>query len=225
MLPNPLPYRWDTSTFTPLRLVEAYTKCVEDPDIQVHVVPGLSELVLSLRPLFADQSHNFDHPETIPGLVDRLHNAVDWCDKWLKPLDPKSVREILLVVESHLAVLRRVMAGTEELHDEQGFYVPTLAYQGIRGSRAREEVVLEQYFDLVLPRIRDHLDFLDPQADIIESGPLRIRPPSEGARAAQVWLVLMFRMVCWLNLHSFHPGDIQLPKSDLMGSRLPVYIS
>jgi hypothetical protein len=38
-------------------------------------------------------------------------------------------------------------------------------------------------------------------------------------------LVLMLRMLCWLNLHTFHPGDVQVPKSDLMGTRLPVYIS
>jgi hypothetical protein len=206
-------------------LLDAYTTKVTDPAIRVHVVPGLSELVLSLRPLFADQSHNFDHPEAIPGLVDRLHNAVDWCDKWLKPLDPESERKILLVVKRHLSVLGRAMEATEDLDDDDRFYVPTLASQAIRRSKVREKVVIEQYFDLVLPRMGSHVGFSDPQADIIESGPLRITPPSEGARAAQVWLVLMFRMVCWLNLHSFHPGDIQLPKSDLMGSRLPVYIS
>jgi hypothetical protein len=225
MLPNPLPYRWDTSTFTPLSLLDAYTNKVTDPAIRVHVVPGLSELVLSLRPLFADQSHNFDHPEAIPGLVDRLHNAVDWCDKWLKPLDPESEGKILLVVERHLSVLGRAMEATEDLDDDDRFYVPTRASKAIRRLKVREKEVIEQYFDLVLPRMGSYVGFSDPQADIIESEPLRITPPSEGARAAQVWLVLMFRMVCWLNLHSFHPGDIQLPKSDLMGSRLPVYIS
>jgi hypothetical protein len=207
MLPNPLPYRWDTSTFTPLQLIDAYVRSVDNPHIRAHVVPGLSELVLSLRPFFADPSHNFDRPEAIPGLVDCLHNAVDWCDKWLKPLDPESAREILLVVGGHLSVLGKVVArAEEELDIDKQFFVPTLAYQTVRRSKVREQAVIEQFFDLVLPRVHQETYL-------------------EEARVAEIWLVLMFRMVCWLNLHSFHPGDIQLPKSDLMGSRLPVYIS
>ncbi|KAK4169947.1 hypothetical protein QBC43DRAFT_352186 [Cladorrhinum sp. PSN259] len=41
----------------------------------------------------------------------------------------------------------------------------------------------------------------------------------------EVWLVLMLRMFAWLHAHTFHSADIQLPKSDVMGSEQPVYIS
>ncbi|KAL7941176.1 hypothetical protein V8C42DRAFT_335554 [Trichoderma barbatum] len=40
-----------------------------------------------------------------------------------------------------------------------------------------------------------------------------------------VWCTLVFRMVCWLMLHNFNNKDVQLPKSELLGSRMPVYIS
>ncbi|TFB03064.1 hypothetical protein CCMA1212_005510 [Trichoderma ghanense] len=40
-----------------------------------------------------------------------------------------------------------------------------------------------------------------------------------------VWCTLVFRMVCWLMLHNFDKKDVQLPKSELLGSRMPVYIS
>ncbi|OPB40531.1 hypothetical protein A0O28_0006100 [Trichoderma guizhouense] len=40
-----------------------------------------------------------------------------------------------------------------------------------------------------------------------------------------VWCTLVFRMVCWLMLHNFNKKDVQLPKSELLGSRMPVYIS
>lgn len=40
-----------------------------------------------------------------------------------------------------------------------------------------------------------------------------------------VWCTLVFRMVCWLMLHNFNKKDVQVPKSELMGSRMPVYIS
>ncbi|KAK0640603.1 hypothetical protein B0T16DRAFT_393042 [Cercophora newfieldiana] len=43
--------------------------------------------------------------------------------------------------------------------------------------------------------------------------------------AASIWCVLVFRMLCWLTLHDFNRGDLQISKSELVGSRLPVYIS
>ncbi|KXJ90498.1 hypothetical protein Micbo1qcDRAFT_120082 [Microdochium bolleyi] len=39
-----------------------------------------------------------------------------------------------------------------------------------------------------------------------------------------IWCTLVFRMICWLLLHDFHKEDVQIPKSELLGSRLPVYI-
>lgn len=41
----------------------------------------------------------------------------------------------------------------------------------------------------------------------------------------EVWCTLMFRMFCWLLLHDFHKKDVQIPKSELYDSRLPVYIA
>lgn len=46
-----------------------------------------------------------------------------------------------------------------------------------------------------------------------------------GKEAASIWCTLVFRMLCWLLLHDFHKKDVQIPKSELLGSRLPVYIS
>lgn len=40
-----------------------------------------------------------------------------------------------------------------------------------------------------------------------------------------VWCTLVFRMICWLMLHDFHKLDVQVSKSDLLGSRMPVYIA
>jgi len=39
-----------------------------------------------------------------------------------------------------------------------------------------------------------------------------------------VWCALVFRMICWLLLHDFHKKDIQISKSELFGSRQPVYL-
>ena len=40
-----------------------------------------------------------------------------------------------------------------------------------------------------------------------------------------IWYVLVFRMLCWLTLHDFHKKDLQMPNSELLGSRLPVFIA
>ncbi|KAL7931590.1 hypothetical protein V8C35DRAFT_309856 [Trichoderma chlorosporum] len=40
-----------------------------------------------------------------------------------------------------------------------------------------------------------------------------------------IWSTLVFRMICWLMLHNFNKKDVQLPKSELLGSRMPVYIA
>ncbi|KAK1775109.1 hypothetical protein QBC45DRAFT_336080 [Copromyces sp. CBS 386.78] len=45
------------------------------------------------------------------------------------------------------------------------------------------------------------------------------------ADAEAIWCTLIFRMLCWLQLHDFDKKDIQFAKSELRGNRLPVYIS
>ncbi|KAK3937947.1 hypothetical protein QBC46DRAFT_174484 [Diplogelasinospora grovesii] len=45
------------------------------------------------------------------------------------------------------------------------------------------------------------------------------------AQATAIWATLVFRMLCWLILHDFQKKDVQIPKSELLGSRLPVYIA
>ncbi|KAJ4258796.1 hypothetical protein NW762_007883 [Fusarium torreyae] len=59
----------------------------------------------------------------------------------------------------------------------------------------------------------------------------QIRPRIEGALYEQevshddAWCTLIFRMICWLMLHDFNKLDVQMSKSELLGSRMPVYIS
>ncbi|KAK3988002.1 hypothetical protein QBC44DRAFT_111838 [Cladorrhinum sp. PSN332] len=42
--------------------------------------------------------------------------------------------------------------------------------------------------------------------------------------ASDIWCTLVLRMLCWLLLHDFDKKDVQIPKSELLGNRLPVYI-
>ena len=55
--------------------------------------------------------------------------------------------------------------------------------------------------------------------------------PSQGTLANEtvyhddIWCTLVFRMICWLMLHDFNKLDVQVPKSELLGSRMPVYVA
>ena len=63
-----------------------------------------------------------------------------------------------------------------------------------------------------------------PRAGVIR--PAR-RVATFGTRDEQrtnIWCTLVFRMLVWLLLHDFDKHDVQVSKSELMGSRLPVYI-
>lgn len=105
---------------------------------------------------------------------------------------------------------------------------PTTAKTDEGGREAR---LMELYFRAVPPRIvRELRQLMEKAAEGATGGgggAARRREEMRKAesRAVTVWLVLLLRMLCWMNLHTFHPDDVQLPKSDLVDSRLPVYIS
>lgn len=57
-------------------------------------------------------------------------------------------------------------------------------------------------------------------------GPVNWLDPSLEVKHEDIWCTLVFRMICWLMLHDFHKKDVQdVSKSELLGSRLPVYIA
>jgi hypothetical protein len=62
--------------------------------------------------------------------------------------------------------------------------------------------------------IRASLQYLDLD--------LSARPEAE---ASAIWCTLVLRMLCWLLLHDFEKNDVQIPKSELLASRFPVYIA
>ncbi|KAL7918557.1 hypothetical protein ACQKWADRAFT_236312 [Trichoderma austrokoningii] len=82
------------------------------------------------------------------------------------------------------------------------------------------------------PSVRgNHVEFAEEKRNIsvmVEDAPEILY---EGSLAGlevshdDIWCTLVFRMICWLMLHNFNKKDVQLPKSELMGSRMPVYIS
>lgn len=52
-----------------------------------------------------------------------------------------------------------------------------------------------------------------------------IKLAGERVSRDDLWCTLVFRMVCWLMLHDFDKNDVQIYKTELYGSRMPVYIA
>ncbi|KAF3805628.1 hypothetical protein GCG54_00005667, partial [Colletotrichum gloeosporioides] len=80
----------------------------------------------------------------------------------------------------------------------------------------RQHTLMKVYFLVVLPKVVKGVNNLVSMYPGLELGTCDVW---------EVWCALLFRSICWLMLHDFHPRDVQIPKSDLYGSRLPVYIA
>jgi len=70
---------------------------------------------------------------------------------------------------------------------------------------------------------------IDDDTDGEEGDGVPLRKPESLANQPvshdDVWCTLVFRMICWLMLHDFNKQDVQVSKSELLGSRMPVYIA
>lgn len=220
-LPNPLPYRWDDKSFSPKRLLTAYVNRVLD-GVPYSIEYGEVARTISSMKTFTSDPQFHLLPESDPQFLHKLHDMVDWCDDELLQWDNESRREIRLVISTHIQTFWGSLMKSQEpkLHDSSSNLQSSFCHFDKLDLEDRERALVEIYFDTVYPRHRQAMGPLDKPSqqpwDILFN---------EKPQTAAIWPLLMLRMVCWLNLHTFHAADVQLPKVDLMGTRLPVYIS
>lgn len=297
MLPNPTPYHWDKKFFSLRKLLQEFRKKVQDEAMdqsrQVRDLARLAEEVVDeLRPGPQDFS--------IP-LLDALHSAILKCDDFLTAHELQEL--VTMVLREHFQeILRMANEGAQDstptgTGTATGASHPSAA-AGKRppsfddlisaSPEERQEMFMEIYFTMVLPRVRlqaveafrrrkttnyppsrhgrdpavsstssavatpgetegarprlrgtqsnGSSDMLRPglhaQASDSDGFGRHLRRPSVGDdiktlvdQAHDIWCTLVFRMLCWLLLHDFHRKDVQISKSELLGSRLPVYIA
>jgi hypothetical protein len=77
----------------------------------------------------------------------------------------------------------------------------------------KEDALLSYYFYEIRPHVIGNLDN-------------NKRPLSKAEKEQRntIWIILIFRMLCWLLLHDFDKSDVKIVPSDLKGSRMPIYI-
>lgn len=131
-------------------------------------------------------------------LREALHDAIEASTTYLLRLDRKAV---IRVVGSHLNAAISELETLEEQFDLQ-------LDERTEQNPTMEQLFMDHYFKVIRPAVMN---------DSIES-------PYPKTSNEEIWMVLMFRMLCWLLLHDFAEEDINILPSDLNGSRMPIYL-
>jgi hypothetical protein len=240
MLPNPTPYYWDKNFFDLRQLVKEYRKRIDDSD----------HPLLSLDQQLVDDTHRLvqtldrDKKSQTPGysmpLLDILHDILDGCDVFLR----QSIQDLVwIVIREHFQEVLKLINAEEDITDKDDGSVEIRNQQmghfgalTAAGPELRQEVFMELYFYKVLEQVRGRAVILyrrlratqyAPDSGDLDAPGLDTSnrdTPSLEVQASTIWCTLILRMMCWLLLHDFHEKDVQIPKSELLGSRLPVYI-
>lgn len=220
MLPNPTIYRWDSEAFDLQRLLTNFKGHLQlSHTVQSQQIDEIRNRIEAIEREY----------ETAPAgrsykLLDALHDAIDTVDDYLTRRLPAD--DIKDVIRRHIQeVLDKLNDGVtfEELNKakplEKEAFLMDIYFGEIRGS-------------LIHPAPPQY----HPQQQQQPSNPQEQQPEQLLIRRAttglsiwektdNIWCALVFRMLCWLMLHDFHKKDVQIPKSELLGSRLPVYIT
>ncbi|KAK3342239.1 hypothetical protein B0H65DRAFT_428499 [Neurospora tetraspora] len=190
------------------------------------------------------QGDKKDRPPVVPGyylpLLNTLHQAIETCDVYLKKCVPRDLLD--LVVREHIQEVLRIInvpetesqkddsAQPPEARDETPKDgkkpTPQTFFEQLSAANPedRQGKFMDRYFDQVLPwatgRAVESFNKLKPSN---EAG----ATIADTKEAQETWCTLVFRMLCWLQLHDFDNKDkqVEFPKSGLRGNRLPVFIS
>ncbi|KAK1574767.1 uncharacterized protein LY79DRAFT_360350 [Colletotrichum navitas] len=115
------------------------------------------------------------------------------------------------LMEVYFRVVRsKVIAESKESKDRRASISPAAPTVGFGGLKRRNQTNLSTLT----------ADTVDDEEQIVLHD-----LPDEDIKYGDIWCTLVFRMICWLMLHDFHKKDVQVSKSELLGSRLPIYIA
>ncbi|KAK4196798.1 hypothetical protein QBC40DRAFT_4485 [Triangularia verruculosa] len=249
-LPNPTIYPWEKRAFSLGLLLRAFSGHLDTIVSQNNTGRGSSDLQVLAKTaaklkkeLPPTKDEGFD-----PKQLNLLNDSVGAADAILAAV-PKPL--VLDVIQRHI---HTVHSALNPEHSEEPIPSLVNLFKASRGEREADFMaayfndVRPLVTDHKLPdpchfswaRLEEGASFDsngEKARDIeAESGTLAGDYPTPSPRLTRedtegidpgrntVWCTLVFRMICWLLLHNFDQNDVQMPKSELLGSRLPVYI-
>ncbi|KAI1088037.1 hypothetical protein F5B19DRAFT_486237 [Rostrohypoxylon terebratum] len=219
MLPNPKIYRWEGRRFDTKRLLLAFKEHLHTLTdlyaLSTRVPEPLADIMLALDRL-GPHLKNLLIKDYSPALLKDIHAAVRTVDSYLRdpPDNCKFISEaiVLETVSRHISTTIAFIfdycrwATTHNDPDENHVHGPWCNLRQISTERLPAPV------EMPIPGFKTSADRI-------------CQPWKEDSRERDItWCLLVFRMLCWLQLHDFHEDDVMIPKSEMYGSRMPVYI-
>ncbi|KAI1458619.1 hypothetical protein F4805DRAFT_424066 [Annulohypoxylon moriforme] len=250
MLPNPTIYRWERQRFDTKQLLlafkqhfhtlsESYAACGRLPNPLVAIATALNRISPHL-------GYHLIHGSS-PLLLDNLRASIEVIDTYLKgsPENWKSPSQniVLETVSHHISTIVTdlkhqpswlidifLFARTTDGTNEQNYikflfrhsrWAATHEYPDTGKIRHLHSHERELTWRTVGEPPPEETPALDDRAE----AEYKDIPWRDSARVRDItWCLLVFRMLCWLQLHDFHRDDVMIPRSATYGSRMPVYI-
>ncbi|KAH8666914.1 hypothetical protein BX600DRAFT_549899 [Xylariales sp. PMI_506] len=244
MLPNPTIYHWDKKSFSMWKLLKAFKYQLTHHD-EIEQTDQVTVLERDLEKIFAARGDRPDDEFTVP-VMDAIHETLDDADTYLTEKYVTS-DDVMQILRRHF---QEIMIQLNEGTPEGDNHFADLDSESPEHRQAR---FIEIYFDVIRPKVvlsaanrrqatfhhalRAHAGSQAVSPTTTDGAPSPVRPvvevpppppPAQPAmidRYNNIWCTLVLRTLCWLLLHDFHKKDVQLPRSELFGSRLPVYIA
>lgn len=183
---------------------------------------------------------------TLVNGLNHLRTGLELCDEYFGKMKKPSLSMVKKVVRVHIQEVMSILHEKNEPRDkvsneevDRALSDEPITIHDIDSASVdeREGLLIQMYFD----RVRSGVVQTVGQRGLL-SKHMRVRKDSfasdntsndgnskhtkvyDQSEISEVWCILVFRMLCWLQLHDFHKMDLQITKSDAYESRIPVYI-
>jgi hypothetical protein len=183
---------------------------------------------------------------TLVNGLNHLRAGIELCDEYFAKMKKPSLSLVKKVTRVHIQEVMSILHEKNEKEDNNTNEATNnatsnepISIHDIDSAPAdeRESLLMQMYFDRVRPNVariigqqtllskhmRERRDSVpsDNGSNIASPRSVKMYASDE---VNEIWCVLVFRMLCWLQLHDFHKMDIHITKSDAYASRIPVYI-
>ncbi|KAF5665089.1 putative modin [Fusarium heterosporum] len=183
---------------------------------------------------------------TLVNGLNHLRSGIELCDEYFGKMKKPELSMVKKVVCVHVQEIMSILHEKSETDDNAKSEINAevlddapIAIHDIDSASAdeRESLLIQMYFDRVrlnVVRIVSKQGLVSKhmrtRQDSFASGKVSNATASKPTRLYhdhainEAWCTLVFRMLCWLQLHDFHKMDMHINKSDAYASRIPVYI-
>ncbi|KAI1385174.1 uncharacterized protein F4822DRAFT_335886 [Hypoxylon trugodes] len=242
MLPNPTIFRWDRRWFNTRRLLLVFKEYQTELYKNYAAAGDIPGPLISIRSALDRLSSYLENPlikDFSPILLDNLREVMSTLDTLLiessEDEDHPSETIVLETVNRHIAcVVADLSQRPSRLLDlfplgraNEGANEVSLISFLFERSRWAATHIYNPDLSIAHREFNQRFAITKIEVNVVEK--MQVPTCSLGLRDRPrlrdtTWCLLVFRMLCWLQLHDFHKDDVMVPRSATYGSRMPVYI-